>query len=230
MGPVEPPPGPVRPRRGRRARQPCQRRRRRPAVDGDVQAGDPRVQGQLDATPRQRRSRQAEHPVRLVCASATGYYGERGDEPLTEESPTGHPRSSPTSSPPGRPRRARGGMPARRSPLPQRHRAGPRRTDVAAADARPVRARRADGRGRQFMALDHPRRRGRRDPAPARPPGDHGSGQPRQRPSPAGSATSRGAGDGALHRPSVFPAPRFALRMVSASSPARSSAGKRIVG
>ena len=32
---------------------------------------------------------QAKHPVRLVCASATGYYGERGDEPLTEESGPG---------------------------------------------------------------------------------------------------------------------------------------------
>ena len=89
MGPLEPPPRPVRPRRGRRSRQPCQRRPRRPTVDGDVQAGDPRVPGQLDATPRQRRSRQADHPVRLVCASAAGYYGERGDEPLTEESGPG---------------------------------------------------------------------------------------------------------------------------------------------
>lgn len=31
----------------------------------------------------------ADHPVRLVCASATGYYGDRGDEPLTEESAPG---------------------------------------------------------------------------------------------------------------------------------------------
>jgi uncharacterized protein (TIGR01777 family) len=32
---------------------------------------------------------QADHPVRLVCASATGYYGDRGDEPLTEKSGPG---------------------------------------------------------------------------------------------------------------------------------------------
>ena len=32
---------------------------------------------------------QADHPVRLVCASATGYYGDRGDEPLTERSSAG---------------------------------------------------------------------------------------------------------------------------------------------
>lgn len=32
---------------------------------------------------------EAGHPVRLVCASATGYYGERGDEPLTEQSGPG---------------------------------------------------------------------------------------------------------------------------------------------
>lgn len=31
----------------------------------------------------------ADHPVRLVCASATGFYGDRGDEPLTEESGPG---------------------------------------------------------------------------------------------------------------------------------------------
>lgn len=29
-------------------------------------------------------------PRVLVCASASGYYGDRGEEPLTEESPSGH--------------------------------------------------------------------------------------------------------------------------------------------
>jgi uncharacterized protein (TIGR01777 family) len=31
----------------------------------------------------------ADHPVRLICASATGFYGDRGDEQLTEQSGPG---------------------------------------------------------------------------------------------------------------------------------------------
>ena len=185
--------------------------------------------GSTRLTQRPPRSPQAKHPVRLVCASASGYYGDRGDEPLTEESGQ-DPRSSPTSSPPGRPRPRQRWHPARRSPSAAPASSWPRgRTDVAAADTRPVRARRAAGRWRQFWSGSPcPTRSARSCTCSTTRRSRVRSTSPRSSPSQQRDI-ARALGRRCTGRPSCRPPPSRCA-WCSASSPARSSAGQRIVG
>ena len=152
--------------------------------------------------------------IRLVNASAVGYYGDRGEEHLTETSDAG----------PGLPlrrRRALGGRgPARRRrraprrvrPHGTRHGARGRRLRAGRA-ARPARPRRSDGLGPRVVAVDHPRRRGACDPAPPRPPRARRTVQPRS-PGAARQREIASAIGSALSRPAFVPAPHFAMRAV----------------
>ena len=76
-------------RRHRRRRPPRRCGHRRCPLDRGAQAADPREPDHPDASPGDdaRRAREAA-PV-LVSASAVGYYGDRGDEIVTEESGPG---------------------------------------------------------------------------------------------------------------------------------------------
>ena len=62
-------------------------------LDGDGQGGDPRQPGARERpTWRRRRRRHSGRdgrPRALICGSAIGYYGSRGDEELVEESEPG---------------------------------------------------------------------------------------------------------------------------------------------
>ena len=115
----------------------------------------------------------ADHPVRLVSGSAVGYYGDRGDEELTESSPPGAGFFTDVV--------LAWEAAARRPSMP-----GRRWPSSAAAScwlARAARWRRCCdsrgsvsagplGSGAAVLALDHAGRRGRRDPAPAGPAGE----------------------------------------------------------
>ena len=87
--PTTPHPRPARPRRRRRRRPPGRRRGRRPALDRRLQARDPRLAGRRHARGGRRRSPRPTTRCGSCRRSAVGFYGDRGDEELTEASTPG---------------------------------------------------------------------------------------------------------------------------------------------
>ena len=89
MGPLDPHPRPARARRGRRGRQPGRGGRRRQALDARAQARHPRLPGRLHAPRSPRRWPRPTTRCGSCPGRPSGYYGDRGDEELTEASPPG---------------------------------------------------------------------------------------------------------------------------------------------
>ena len=75
--------------RGRRRHQPRGRQRRRRALDVGAEAGPDRQPGPLGGLLAQAIARATPRPPVLVSVSATGFYGDRGEEPLGDEAAPG---------------------------------------------------------------------------------------------------------------------------------------------
>ena len=159
-------------------------------------------------------STQSQRPRVLVCASAVGYYGSRGDEILTENSPPGSGFLAQVVMDWEEAARSRRGAGNPRGPPPIRHGAGTRRSARQVASAFSSRRRRPIGLGPPMDVVD-PRddavnlilfamefRRGiSRGAFNATAPD----------PVTNDEFTSRLAT--ALHRPAIFPVPAFALKL-----------------
>ena len=119
-------------------------------------------------------------PRVLVSGSAIGYYGNRGDEVLTEESAPGDDFLAGGLRRVGSGDRARGRSRRANGAHAHRHRARrARRRAEADALAVQARRRRPPGFGQAVDELDRARRRGRRDPLRDRERGAARPGQPR---------------------------------------------------
>ena len=182
-------------------------------------------------TPWRARSRRPTTPCGSSRGSAVGYYGDRGDEELTEASPPGRrllPRRRPGLGGRRRPRRRGGCLGGLR---PHRHRAGRRGTaPVAAPDAGPARASAgpigwrpgSSGPGSRWptrSARSSTCSTGPRSPGPS-------TSRARSGP-PAEVAAALGR---ALHRPAFFPAPPSPCASYVGEFAGEILGGRRIVG
>ena len=173
----------------------------------------------------------ADHPVRLVSASAVGFYGDRGDEELTEASTPGTDFLSDVvqaweaAAQPAVDAGASVVLPA------HRHRDGARgRRDEADAAAGAVRGRGPAGLGAAVHALDHacPTRSARSctcSTTPTSPGRSTSTAAQPARQKEIAKALGR-----ALHRPAVLPAPSFALRAAIGGFASEVLGGQRIIG
>ena len=152
-------------------------------------------------------------PAVFVSSSAVGYYGPRGDEIVTEETAPGSDFLArlcvdwEAAATEGGRTHARRADPNRTGARQQR-----RGAVQAAAALQDVR-RRTHGIGPAVLAVDSSRRLGRHGPMaddgrrPARP-------LQCERPAPVTNAELSKALGRALHRPSLLPAPPFAMRLL----------------